>query len=835
MLSQQRIRRPRALTAIGVATMLLVVGSVIFLARPAGQANAAGGFPATRDAKQWPFAWNSIWNLPLGANAELVPAGIPAASGMGMTIDENIIVLKPDAPQTPIVMNDAGWDNQRTRCGSANGGQAIAQNIPIPSNFSTDPGYLGHTPNMAAAVLLADGSTVVQTQPFHRCGAGGPATSQYMFQSADLHNGDGILGAHGGSGMSSLGGALRLGELVPGSTIRHALKVELDCERLCYYNVGEGDGKAGFRWPAVAADSGAPGRYHGSNPAVQMGSLLALAPNFDESRLQTEPARILARAMRDYGGYVVDDTGWSVYALATEWSPDGRVADEFSQAWGFGIQTGSVAGCTELTASCQWANDMATMFTSLSVVQDNGPAAVGGNGARRQPCAPPFTDGSGGAPADCGPTAGPAPAAPTTPAPTAPAPTAPAPTAPAPVPAPGLDPFGGLSLQLNRDMLEPHAGPLDGVPASYDWGQRPRVGMGSNPGTHTAATAWGEVYSSNNPATNSAVEIGNLRLLALTADGRWHTLQSTNPEGSTGIDGSYYEASFAGNVQSPLQPRSGPGGTLIALPTRGWNFHMYPQGRALLPQNLVGIVSSFDARLVVADAGGPDDRAAARMLAGAGGDYWKNLTAPWASDYSNNADFAIGRHGLVTPQWQTFTAHTLTGQQIASNPPPLTLAGAPAPPAPIPTTQPPVTQPAVTQPAVTQPAPTQPATTTTRPAVTQPAPTQPATTTTTRPAVTQPATTQPQFVPQASPRTTMAAPVQTGGGQSSPSTPTTESTTVNNQDDDDQVSENEPTTTQSRQGRRAMSLRRCFDRLFGGQGWVWVWRTMATTAAVPLR
>ncbi len=273
--------------------------------------------------------------------------------------------------------------------------------------------------------------------------------------------------------------------------------------------------------------------------------------------------------------------------------------------------------------------------------------------------------------------------------------------APAAVPAPGLHPFGGLSLQLNRDMLEPHAGPLDGVPASYDWGQRPRVGMGSNPGTHTAATAWGQLYSSNNPATNSAVEIGNLRLLALTADGAWHTLQSTNPEGSTGIDGSYYEASFAGNVQSPLQPRGGPGGTLIALPTRGWNFHMYPQGRALLPQNLVGIVSSFDARLVVADPGRPDDRAQARMLAGAGGDYWKDLTAPWASDYSNHADFAIGRLGLVTPQWQTFTAHTLTGQQIESNPPPLALAGAPTVTAPTPT------QAAVTQAAITALTPTQ--------------------------------------------------------------------------------------------------------------------------------
>ena len=40
--------------------------------------------------------------------------------------------------------------------------------------------------------------------------------------------GDGIGGAHGGSGLSSIGGSIRLGELLPGAPpIPHALKIEL--------------------------------------------------------------------------------------------------------------------------------------------------------------------------------------------------------------------------------------------------------------------------------------------------------------------------------------------------------------------------------------------------------------------------------------------------------------------------------------------------------------------------------------------------------------------------------------------------------------------------------
>lgn len=399
-----RSRRSGAITAISVLALLLLGAGLVFVSRPASQVDAAE-FPTTRDPRKWPFAWDSIWNIPIGDGARYVPADIAPAGAMGMTVDENIIVLEPDAPKTNVVLNTAGWDNQHTRCGSVSGGQAIANNVPIPTDFSTDPGYQGLTPNMAAAVLLEDGSTVMQTQPFHRCGSGGAVTSQYVFASGDIRSGDGVLGAHGGSGMSSLGGAIRVGELVPGGTIRHALKVELDCERLCYYNGGESDGMAGFRWPAVAADSGAPGRYHGANPGVQMGSLLALPPDFDESRLATEPAKILARALRDYGSYVVDDTGWSVYALATEWGPQGRVIDEFAAQWGFNIQAGANASCGDGGADCTWAKDMATLFTSLNVVDNNSPEAVGGGGQRRAPCAPPFTDGGGAAPADCGPAA----------------------------------------------------------------------------------------------------------------------------------------------------------------------------------------------------------------------------------------------------------------------------------------------------------------------------------------------------------------------------------------------------------------------------------------------
>lgn len=93
---------------------------------------------------------------------------------------------------------------------------------------------------------MPDGRTLKQNQPFHRCEKGGLAvTNNYdgfrvPFEDTDFF-GLGATGAHGGSDMSSVGGTLRVGELVPGAPpIHHALKINLH-----HHNAAK------FRWPTV--------------------------------------------------------------------------------------------------------------------------------------------------------------------------------------------------------------------------------------------------------------------------------------------------------------------------------------------------------------------------------------------------------------------------------------------------------------------------------------------------------------------------------------------------------------------------------------------------------
>lgn len=351
--------------------------------------------PLCRDARRWPFRTDSIWNLPLGEGALLVPAGLQAPLSMGMTVDEDVLILHPDAPGKPVMRNTAGWDRNKSRCGTVTDTRVFEELVPVPDDFSTDPGFLGLTPNMSAALLLADGVTVKQTQPFHICGPGGTVTSQYVFPDVHLRDGDGIRGAHGGSGMSSLGGTVRLGELVPGGVIRHALKVNLFARKYLHYSSGEAT--PGYRWPAVVADGYAgnsthPCAYGGENPELQMGALLALDRQFDLGRLRTEPARILARAFMDYGAYVVDDTCWDVFAVATEWSPDGRVIDEFKEVWGWPMETAKLSSCREENPECLWARDIADLLQAMQVVINNSMDRPGGGGVRYRPLAPPFCE-----------------------------------------------------------------------------------------------------------------------------------------------------------------------------------------------------------------------------------------------------------------------------------------------------------------------------------------------------------------------------------------------------------------------------------------------------------
>jgi hypothetical protein len=338
-----------------------------------------------RDPTLWPFSRDSIWNLPIGAGAAYVAANIQRPTSAGMTTDPDVLILTPSAPMTTVWYNSDAWGGG-SRCNAQ--GSALFD-APIPTDFVVPGAGGGSTPNFATAILLADNHTLKQGQPMARCTPGGTAT-MWWYMTNDLY-GTGEYGGHGGSMLSSLGGTIRLGELVPGGVIRHALKVNLYGAVDLYYD----SVTHGYRWPAKQADGCASGCYGGSVSALRMGSLLALPPAVDIASmgLETNAARILALAFQDYGAYVVDDTAWSVYGIATEFSPRGRIEDEFLAAWNFSIDPAS--------RSVPWARDMDRIFGSLAVVDNwdatrwatvsasNGTLGAG-LGSPRVPWAPEF-------------------------------------------------------------------------------------------------------------------------------------------------------------------------------------------------------------------------------------------------------------------------------------------------------------------------------------------------------------------------------------------------------------------------------------------------------------
>lgn len=336
----------------------------------------------TRDPLKQPFSSFSIWNMPIGSNAEYIHARIQPAMKKGMTVDEDLIVMKPGATITEIFINNAGWNREKDRC--TKDGELLFS-APIPDDFVVSPEtWDGATPNSGLAVLMTDGRTIRQTQPFSRCEAGSFGTSKYMFENQDIY-GEGYFGAHGGSGLSAIGGALRVGELIPGAgPIKHVLKVNVFANKNLYYD----EETKGYTWPAKQADSYAASSYgkERKDPVKEcrMGALLALPPDvYNTLEFETEPAKILAEAFRDYGAYVVDDTAWEVYALVTEWGPAGRVKDEFEKEWGFPIDPKS--------KDTPWARDMDKLFLNLHVVNNNSSQSIGGGGIPRIPLAPRLT------------------------------------------------------------------------------------------------------------------------------------------------------------------------------------------------------------------------------------------------------------------------------------------------------------------------------------------------------------------------------------------------------------------------------------------------------------
>lgn len=339
---------------------------------------------STRNPLLWPFSVNSIWNTPIGSNAVYVNARLEKPEEGIITVDEDLIVLTPDAPLLEVYENNARWDRTKDRCVKT--GKLLGK-FPIPTSFVVSPKtWDGVTPNSGIAVLMPDKRTIVQGQPYSYCPEYGYATMLKVFKNNNDIYGDGTYGAHGGSKLSAIGGTLRNHELTPTSgPIRHALKINICGGKNMYFD----SITKGFRWPAISSDDYA-GRKYGTlrkTPAVKecrMGALMAIPAiiKLDTLGFETVPGRILAQTFQDFGAYVVDDSGWNVFAIETEWSPTGRFTGEFKKNWGFDFVV--------YKESTPWSRDIAKIYNALHVVDNNSAVNIGGGGTPRAPLAPPF-------------------------------------------------------------------------------------------------------------------------------------------------------------------------------------------------------------------------------------------------------------------------------------------------------------------------------------------------------------------------------------------------------------------------------------------------------------
>jgi len=330
---------------------------------------------ACRDPVQQPFAQGSIWNTPIGSGAEFQPAGVFAPGRIQpeqFHHDDDHVWLKlsADDPETPWFAQGSWGLPHREYCEVSG---KFYRNISFPRDLTLT--LFGH--NNGAGLLLPSGEEYIETQPVYRCSPGSPFLSHRPFckppQAAQPNctmsiRGNGTYGAHGGSGLSAVGGAIRANEIGPDAPpISHALKIELSA--LDYYY----DQPPAMVWPALGHDGYAfnksnPLHYGGSNPNFAPGALLAVP--LEHSRdvtVTTAPGRRILQALTQFGGYIVDDTA------------DQRRGTICTQ-YGFGDAFMSAYGFQFNATGTPFVADMTNIFRALHIVTNNGPGSVGGGG-----------------------------------------------------------------------------------------------------------------------------------------------------------------------------------------------------------------------------------------------------------------------------------------------------------------------------------------------------------------------------------------------------------------------------------------------------------------------
>lgn len=299
-----------------------------------------------RDPALWPFSAESPWNQSIGSSAQystIVSNGFSKDSG-GVVNSKNW--------SHPIVI---GTTSDPLRSVYKVGSATPVATLRVPESATPDVKSDGNLH------FIDDAHTyVVETW---ECVKRPDGNWEGTVAIKNDLRGPGVFDKYGGArayGGSAIGGIIRKGELANG--IPHALAVGVDGPS---FNRNAPGGKT-FVWPASSADANSATIY-GSTGNLYMGSLLAIPPEVDISKIgvgTSGPAFEMAKALQDYGCYIVDRAGGNLVFYAETGAQDEVPVD---------IQT-----------------KVALLVLHLKTVTNNSPTSVGGGGVHRRPLAPAF-------------------------------------------------------------------------------------------------------------------------------------------------------------------------------------------------------------------------------------------------------------------------------------------------------------------------------------------------------------------------------------------------------------------------------------------------------------
>jgi hypothetical protein len=284
-----------------------------------------------RDPAQWPFSIDSPWNTPVGSGVTFAPIDDPRTS---------------DLRASTVAINAAEWSMPVSQASRGDPVRLVTTragrwHYRIPDNATPA------APTHGDRQLLVIDPThrfVDECWVARRTASGLTCRYHVRNELRGTGVGNGGTRAYGGS---ALAGLIRTWEIKQGS-IRHALALAVPRQNLAHGPV----------WPATSEDGAA--KYEGHLP---MGSLAAIPTTVDLHRLGLSPQGLtIARALRDYGAYLVDAS--ENFTLFAEPTAEPLLANARS--------------------------DLNAIRSALRIVTNSSEQNVAGGGSRVAEPAPPF-------------------------------------------------------------------------------------------------------------------------------------------------------------------------------------------------------------------------------------------------------------------------------------------------------------------------------------------------------------------------------------------------------------------------------------------------------------